>query len=39
VGNIFYGTDGYAVSTSYSSGTIFDLMREYRSGFVVPARA
>jgi predicted dehydrogenase len=25
VGNIFYGTEGYAVSTNYSSGTIFDL--------------
>jgi predicted dehydrogenase len=25
VGNIFYGSDGYAVSTNYSSGTIFDL--------------
>ena len=24
VGNIFHGTEGYAVSTSYSSGTIFD---------------
>jgi predicted dehydrogenase len=25
VGNIFYGSEGYAVSTNYSSGTIFDL--------------
>ncbi len=25
VGNIFYGSEGYAVSTDYSSGTIFDL--------------
>jgi predicted dehydrogenase len=25
VGNIFHGTEGYAVSNSYSSGTIFDL--------------
>jgi predicted dehydrogenase len=25
VGNIFHGTEGYAVSTNYSSGTIFDL--------------
>jgi predicted dehydrogenase len=28
VGNIFYGSEGYAVSTSYSSGTIFDLKGE-----------
>ena len=25
VGNIFYGSEGYVVSTNYSSGTIFDL--------------
>jgi predicted dehydrogenase len=25
VGNIFYGSEGYAVSNSYSSGTLFDL--------------
>ncbi len=25
VGNIFYGTEGYGVSTNYSSGTLFDL--------------
>jgi predicted dehydrogenase len=28
VGNIFYGSDGYAVSNSYSSGTLFDLKGE-----------
>jgi len=28
VGNIFHGTEGYAVSTNYSSGTIFDLKGE-----------
>ncbi len=25
IGNIFYGSDGYAVSTNYNSGTLFDL--------------
>ena len=28
VGNIFYGSQGYAVSNSYSSGTLFDLKGE-----------
>jgi predicted dehydrogenase len=28
VGNIFYGSEGYAVSNSYSSGTLFDLKGE-----------
>jgi predicted dehydrogenase len=28
VGNIFYGSDGYAVSTNYNSGTLFDLKGE-----------
>jgi predicted dehydrogenase len=28
VGNIFYGSEGYGVSTNYSSGTIFNLKGE-----------
>jgi predicted dehydrogenase len=28
VGNIFYGSDGYGVSTNYSSGTLFDAKGE-----------
>jgi len=28
VGNIFYGSEGYAVSNSYSNGTLFDLKGE-----------
>jgi predicted dehydrogenase len=28
VGNIFYGSDGYGVSSNYSSGTLFDLKGE-----------
>ena len=33
VGNIFHGTEGYAVSNSYSSGTIFDLKGEKVTSF------
>jgi predicted dehydrogenase len=33
VGNIFYGSDGYAVSTNYSSGTIFDLKGQKVTSF------
>ena len=33
VGNIFYGSDGYAVSNSYSSGTIFDLKGQKVTSF------
>jgi predicted dehydrogenase len=33
VGNIFYGSEGYAVSNSYSSGTIFDLKGQKVTSF------
>jgi predicted dehydrogenase len=33
VGNIFHGSEGYAVSNSYSSGTIFDLKGEKVTSF------
>jgi predicted dehydrogenase len=33
VGNIFYGSEGYAVSTNYSSGTIFDLKGQKVTSF------
>jgi predicted dehydrogenase len=33
VGNIFHGSEGYAVSTSYSSGTIFDLKGQKVTSF------